>query len=56
MELEKEKKQTRGEGKEGVKKKKDRKNARTNEGMLVTTQESQSTSYNVTISTSYLTM
>ena len=54
MELEKEKKQTRGEGKEGVKKK-DRKNARTNEGMLVTTQESQSTSYNVTISTSYLT-
>lgn len=63
-------KQTRGEGREGVKKnkksEKDRKKARTKErkrecitvnslGMLVPTQQSQSTSYNVTISTSYLT-
>ena len=61
-------KQTRGEGREGVKKnkksEKDRKKARTKErkrecitvnslGMLVPTQQSQSTSYNVTISTLY---
>ena len=71
MELEKEKNRQEGkEGRELKKKKKsekDRKKARTKErkrecitvnslGMLVPTQQSQSTSYNVTISTSYLTM